>query len=474
MIRTIGAGLSEKGYNDGKGASLFASTPPLEALRMLVSEAATIDHGQEKVRKVIMINDVARAFFEAKATRLVCVELPEEALVGSETNEEWVAMLEKSLYGTRDAALNFQREVKKTLEAIGFRVGRYNASTYYHPKKQLRMMVHGDDFVTVGKVEEVQWLRQKLEERFELKTTVVGKEEEPEGRILNRIVRCTEKGWEYEADQRHAEFLIKALNLQEANPLSTPQEEEKPWKQTEEAQKLDSEKATEYRSLGARANYLASDRLDIQFSVKEICRNMSEPTVGDRRKLKRLTRYLIGRPRLVSEYEFQMRSGNIEGYSDSNWAGCRKTAKSTSGGIMMIGNHVIKTWSSTQKSITLSSAEAELVAAVKMSTELIGATQMAEDWGIHLHGRVHVDSSAAIAIAERKGNGKLRHVRVGNLWIQEKVEKEELQIQKVAGEWNPADALTKGLSQEKMARFLRITSQKFEDGRAERSLKLKE
>ncbi len=141
---------------------------------------------------------------------------------------------------------------------------------------------------------------------------------------------------------------------------------------------------------------------------------------------------------------------------------------------MMIGNHVTKTWPSTQKSITLSPAEAELVAAVKMSTELIGATQMAEDWGIHLHGRVHVDSSAAIAIAERKGNGKLRHVRVGNLWIQEKVEKEELQIQKVAGEWNPADALTKGLSQEKMARFLRITSQKFEDGRAERSLKLKE
>ena len=65
-----------------------------------------------------MINDVARAFFEAKANRQVCVELPAEALTGNESNGEWVAMLEKSLYGTRDAAFNFQRAVKKTLEAM--------------------------------------------------------------------------------------------------------------------------------------------------------------------------------------------------------------------------------------------------------------------------------------------------------------------------------------------------------------------
>ena len=140
---------------------------------------------------------------------------------------------------------------------------------------------------------------------------------------------------------------------------------------------------------------------------------------------------------------------------------------------MMVGGHTIKSWSSTQRSITLSSAEAELVAAVKMSSELIGATQLAEDWGMHMKGRVHVDSSAAIAVAERKGNGKLRHVRVGDLWIQEKVEREELMLEKTSGEWNPADMMTKGLGAEKMHRFLRIANQSFKDGRAEQSLKLK-
>ena len=67
-----------------------------------------------------------------------------------------------------------------------------------------------------------------------MKTTVVGQEEEKEGRILNRIIRCDENGWQYEADQRHADYLIRALNMTEANPVITPWEEDKVWKDKEE------------------------------------------------------------------------------------------------------------------------------------------------------------------------------------------------------------------------------------------------
>ena len=87
--------------------------------------------------------------------------------------------------------------------------------------------------------------------------------------------------------------------------MRTPQEDDKPWREVGEAEKLDTARATEYRSLAARANYLASDRPDMQFSVKESCQHMSEPTLGGRRKLKRLARYLAGSPRLVSHFEFQ-------------------------------------------------------------------------------------------------------------------------------------------------------------------------
>ena len=109
-----------KEFNDGTQDELFAATPPLEALRMLVSEADTMDQGETE-RKVLMINDVARALFEAPMTRYFCVELPAEARTGKDDQEDNVALLQMSLYGTRDVAATFQLEGKRLMEANVFR-----------------------------------------------------------------------------------------------------------------------------------------------------------------------------------------------------------------------------------------------------------------------------------------------------------------------------------------------------------------
>ena len=106
-----------------------------------------------------------------------------------------------------------------------------------------------------------------------------------------------------------------------------------------------------YRELVARANYLAQDRIDIQYATKEVCRGMCNPTKGDLKKLRRLGRYLKTNPRAVIQYAWQMNQIGLSSYSDSDFAGCRKTAKSTSGGVLMLGGHYLKSWSSTQKTI---------------------------------------------------------------------------------------------------------------------------
>ena len=56
--------------------------------------------------------------------------------------------------------------------------------------------------------------------------------------------------------------------------------------------------ATRYETRGARVNYMAQDRTDVQFAVKELCRSMSNPTVGDWTALKRLGRYLVDKTRV--------------------------------------------------------------------------------------------------------------------------------------------------------------------------------
>ena len=210
----------------------------------------------------------------------------------------------KSLYGTRDAAVNWQNEVKKQMKGWGFKQGEYNPCLYVHEKLGLKTMVHGDDFVTVGFKEDVEKFNKMLKERFEVKTKMIGEGEGmvQEERILNRVVRITEGGWELEADQRHGEMVIEELGLKEAKEACTPGEQEKEHEKEVSQELLDPMKSTKFRRLAARLNYLAQDRPDIMFSVKDLCRQMANPSVGGWKRLKRVARYLIGGPRLIMKY----------------------------------------------------------------------------------------------------------------------------------------------------------------------------
>ena len=113
----------------------------------------------------------------------------------------------------------------------------------------------------------------------------------------------------------------------------------------------------------------------------------------------------------------------------------------------MIGGHFLKGWSRTPNHVTTSSAEAELIALVKCSAELMGMRSAMRDWGVESSGVVYADSSAALAIANHKGAGKLRHI---NISFQEKQDLHQLEMRKVLGTENPADLMTKYLTRSVM------------------------
>ena len=114
---------------------------------------------------------------------------------------------------------------------------------------------------------------------------------------------------------------------------------------------------------------------------------MAKPSVHSMMKMKRLARYLLKHPRATIRFDaVEHREGRIDVCSDSDGAGCRVTGKSTSGGVAMIGAHLIKSWATTQASIALSSAEAELVAMTKATAELLGFLHMVRDLGQQMNG----------------------------------------------------------------------------------------
>ena len=109
---------------------------------------------------------------------------------------------------------------------------------------------------------------------------------------------------------------------------------------------------------------------------------MATPKTSSWKLLTKIGRYLLGKPRLVMSFKWQSPTETVTSFTDSDWAGCAKTAKSTSGGIVCIGEHVIKTYSRQQRVIALSSAEAELYAMVAASAESLAVIAYAKDMGM--------------------------------------------------------------------------------------------
>ena len=121
----------------------------------------------------------------------------------------------------------------------------------------------------------------------------------------------------------------------------------------------------------------------------------------------------------------------------------------------------------TQKTVALSSGEAEMIATVKGIQEGLGIKSMMADWGNDRRVVSMCDSTAAIGIINRKGVGKIRHLDVGKLWVQDLREEGKVEVKKVKGTVNPADQLTKYLNPVDVERGLDMTAMEPKDGRAE-------
>ena len=131
-----------------------------------------------------------------------------------------------------------------------------------------------------------------------------------------------------------------------------------------------------------------------------------------------------------------------------------------------MGSHLVKHWSSTQKTVTLSSGEAELAGIVKATAEALGLQSLGADLGLTVSIQVYADSAAAIGICRRCGIGRVRHLAVGQLWVQEKIRAGEVARFKVHGEVNPADLLTKHLARSQIEHCLALVGAWLAAGRA--------
>ena len=445
-----------------------SSMPPLEAAKLLCSLAVSRKVSKRGKPLKLALYDISRAHFYGVAKRRIFVTLPP-----GDEEEGKCALLLKSMYGTMDASHVWQGDYSQLLSENDFQAGRAWPAVFRNSKEDLTLLVHGDDFFVLSDDEGQSFMQEVLKKRYEFRIDgYMGMEESDDSHItvLNRLITLDKRtgAISFEADPRHAEMIIRQLGLESARAVATPNEKKKlaDVLASNGLPPVSKERATFYRSLVMRAQFLAQDRADLNEAVKCLTRHMQNPTEQDLSDLKRLGRYLKSRPRVTTWFEPQKTPQKLTVFCDSDHAGCLLTRRSTTGLAVMFGRHCVKHSSNIQSTVALSSGESEYYAATKACALGMSIQALLEDWGYSVDLEVRTDSTAAIGTASRKGLGKQRHVQTRFLWLQEKVSDKKVLLSKVHTHSNIADLMTKPMSKESCEKLMSLMIQRFVEGRA--------
>ncbi len=176
-------------------------------------------------------------------------------------------------------------------------------------------------------------------------------------------------------------------------------------------------------------------------------------------------RYLRRAPIFSWHYTLKKEPTQIIGYSDSDWAGDLETRKSTSGGVITLEAEgdvntettvaAVQAWSRSQGPIALSSMEAEYYALITACQETRAIQSLIEEiTGKKIQITLCTDSNAARMAVEKRGTLHCKHMQIRHLFLKELQDRGVVKLTRVASKANPADLLTKILSQQRIEEII--------------------
>ena len=258
-------------------------------------------------------------------------------------------------------------------------------------------------------------------------------------KTLKRRLQWGREGIIYQHDPRHVDVLVKDLGLENGNPVQTPATSDV----TEEGEPkpLSQDQHRRYRSQVARCLFLSQDRADVTFIVNELCQTMSNPTQQSLAKLKRLTRYLERERQWGQEFKYGKAAEEVTMFTDSDWAGCKETRKSSSAGVVVLGENALKAYTRKQKIIARSSAEAELYAAALGASELKGIVSLLCALlreSCDLKGRINLPGAPIASPFPYARGARQGSVKGPDMWNQVL----DSALREPAARWEPGTVLT--------------------------------
>lgn len=243
--------------------------------------------------------------------------------------------------------------------------------------------------------------------------------------------------------RRYATELLSKANMSQCKPVSTPIYGSK--LSSSDGELLANE--TEYRSLLGGLQYLTLTRPDISYAVNSLCQFMHKPTTTHLQAVKRVLRYVAG----TLDHGLHIapsKSSDLLVFSDSDWAGCPDTRRSTTGAAFFYSGVLVSWLSRKQHTVSRSSTESEYRALASSVAELSWLCNVLREIGIPLQKPpiVFCDNVSTIYLtANPIYHARTKHLEIDFHFVRERVASGAIQVRYVPTALQVADVLTKSL-----------------------------
>jgi len=400
-IERYKARLVAKGYRQREGVDyveVFAPVTRMETVRLLISIAT-------QNKWPIFQMDVKSAFLNGVLKEEVYIEQPLGYMRRGE--EKKVLRLKKALYGLKQAPRAWNDRIHTYFVENKYEQCPVEHALYIkkHGGRIMFIALYVDDLVFMGNdAELIKKFKRTMEKEFEM--TDLGHMRY----FLGLEVKQLETDI-FVSQERYAEDILSKFKMARCSPVSTPME---PGTKLSKFDGGDHVDANKYRSLVGSLRYLTSTRPDLLLSVGIVSRYMEEPTYTHWRALKRILRYVRGTTSLGLYYT-RSDDYRLVGYSDSDWCGDVDDRRSTSGYVFFMSNTAFTWLSKKQPIVTLSTCEAEYVAASLSVCHAIWLRNLLSKLEMKQKGGtvIRVDNKSAIELAKNSVNhGRNKHIDV--------------------------------------------------------------
>lgn len=286
--------------------------------------------------------DVETAFLNGDLSENVYMKQP----ICFDDESGRICKLQKCLYGLKQSSRCWNKKFTVFIKLFGFIESKYDPCVFISKRNNMLtiLAIHVDDGILVSENEnEIKSVLNYLSKYFDMKEMDVGC-------FLGLEIRKGADESIFIHQSMYAEKVLNRFNFANCNGISTPSDSNQPLHDFVESELSN----YAYRNLIGSLMYLAiGTRPDIAHAVSVAIRFLEKPTVVHERAAKRILRYIKKTLNFGILYT-QNSLGEINAYSDADFAGDTSTEKSTSGSVLFIGNNIVSWFSERQQSVSLS------------------------------------------------------------------------------------------------------------------------